>query len=196
MYRGVTRSDSARARSKFDAPMFEPEVFRKQMCCIEESTCYIAGFFSPSAMIQRPGISTPLLLSLIAFMCIVLRRKFYYFTRFPHGFESMKKHWFSKSAFKTLEKYWILPKSSHSNEKVWKFQIELFAYFNSAFSADDSFANIFALCSMYKIFKKWRWAMVIKFFHLVLKKYRKSFLKMCGSPDFNFSTFPAFVFFL
>ena len=38
--------------------------------------------------------------------------------------------------------------------------------------------------------------MVIKFFDLVLKKYRKSFLKMCGNPDFNFSTFPAFVFFL
>ena len=38
--------------------------------------------------------------------------------------------------------------------------------------------------------------MVIKFFHLVLKKYGKSFLKMCGNPDFSFSTFPAFVFFL
>jgi len=38
--------------------------------------------------------------------------------------------------------------------------------------------------------------MVIKFFHLVLKKYGKSFLKLCGSPDFNFSTFPAFVFVL
>ena len=38
--------------------------------------------------------------------------------------------------------------------------------------------------------------MVIKFIHLVLKKYGKSFSKMCGSPDFNFSTFPAFVFFL
>jgi len=38
--------------------------------------------------------------------------------------------------------------------------------------------------------------MVIKFFHLVLKKYRKSFSKMCGSPGFKFSTFPAFVFFL
>jgi len=38
--------------------------------------------------------------------------------------------------------------------------------------------------------------MVIKFFDLVLKKYGKSFSKMCGSPDFNFSTFPAFVFFL
>ena len=26
-------------RSKFDAPMFEPEVFRKQIHCIEESNC-------------------------------------------------------------------------------------------------------------------------------------------------------------
>ena len=31
------------ARSKFVAPMFEPEVFRKQMFCIEESTCDVVG---------------------------------------------------------------------------------------------------------------------------------------------------------
>jgi len=31
--RSVTRKDGA--RSKFGAPMFEPEVFRKQMYCIE-----------------------------------------------------------------------------------------------------------------------------------------------------------------
>jgi len=31
--------------------------------------------------------------------------------------------------------------------------------------------------------------MVIKFFHLVLKKYRKSFWKMCVSPDFDISYF-------
>jgi len=33
------------ARIKFGAPMFEPEVFRKQMCCIEESTCDTVGIF-------------------------------------------------------------------------------------------------------------------------------------------------------
>ena len=33
------------ARSKFGAPMFEPEVFRKQMYYIEESTCGIVGTF-------------------------------------------------------------------------------------------------------------------------------------------------------
>jgi len=32
-------------RSKFGAPMFEPEVFRKQMCCSEESTCDFVGTF-------------------------------------------------------------------------------------------------------------------------------------------------------
>ena len=36
--RGVTRLEASGARSKFGAPMFEPEVFRKQMYCIEEST--------------------------------------------------------------------------------------------------------------------------------------------------------------
>jgi len=43
--RGVTRLDGARARSKFGAPMFESEVFRKQMYCIEESTCDTVGAF-------------------------------------------------------------------------------------------------------------------------------------------------------
>jgi len=33
------------ARSKFGAPMFEREVFRKQMYCIEESACGIVGTF-------------------------------------------------------------------------------------------------------------------------------------------------------
>jgi len=32
-------------RSKFGAPMIESEVFRKQMYCIEESTCDIVGTF-------------------------------------------------------------------------------------------------------------------------------------------------------
>ena len=31
--------------SKFGALMFEPEVFRKQKYCIEESTCDIVGSF-------------------------------------------------------------------------------------------------------------------------------------------------------
>jgi len=51
----VIRLDGARARSKFSATMFEPEVFRKQMYCIEESTCNIVGTFpNPPAIIQRP----------------------------------------------------------------------------------------------------------------------------------------------
>ena len=37
-------------RSKFGAPRFEPEVFRKQMYSIEEGTCDIFG------TIRRPGI--------------------------------------------------------------------------------------------------------------------------------------------
>jgi len=31
------------ARSRFGAPMFEPEVFREQIYCIEESVCDIVG---------------------------------------------------------------------------------------------------------------------------------------------------------
>jgi len=33
------------ARSTFGVPMFEPEVFRKQMSCVEESGCDIVGTF-------------------------------------------------------------------------------------------------------------------------------------------------------
>jgi len=33
------------ARSKFGTPMFEPEIFRKHISCIEESTCDIVGTF-------------------------------------------------------------------------------------------------------------------------------------------------------
>jgi len=33
-------------KSKFGDPMFEPEVFRKQMYRFEESTCDIVGTFS------------------------------------------------------------------------------------------------------------------------------------------------------
>jgi len=43
---GATRLDGARV--KLGAPVFEPEVFRKQMYCIEESTCDIfATFWRP-----------------------------------------------------------------------------------------------------------------------------------------------------
>jgi len=45
--RGISRLDGARERSKFGAPMIESEVFRKQMYCIEESTCDIVGTFRP-----------------------------------------------------------------------------------------------------------------------------------------------------
>jgi len=41
------------ARSKFGALMFETEVFRKQMYCIEESTCDIVETFRRSP--QRFG---------------------------------------------------------------------------------------------------------------------------------------------
>jgi len=34
-----------RAKNKFGAPMCEPELFRKQMYSIEESTCDIFGTF-------------------------------------------------------------------------------------------------------------------------------------------------------
>jgi len=48
------------ARCKFGAPIFEPEIFRKQMYCIEECTCDIVGIFWRPAIIRRPrSISAP-----------------------------------------------------------------------------------------------------------------------------------------
>ena len=44
--KGITTLDGTRGKKrKFGAPMFEPEVFRKYMYCIEESTCDIVGTF-------------------------------------------------------------------------------------------------------------------------------------------------------
>jgi len=42
--RGVTRLDGTRGK-KFGTLMFEPEFFRKQMYCIEKSTCDIVRTF-------------------------------------------------------------------------------------------------------------------------------------------------------
>jgi len=61
------------ARSNFGAPMFELEVFRKQMYCIEESTCDIVGTFRRPHSDLAPGelcppcplpLVTPLVVSL------------------------------------------------------------------------------------------------------------------------------------
>jgi len=41
------------ARSKFGATMFEREFFRKQMYCIEESTCDILETFRSPAVIRH-----------------------------------------------------------------------------------------------------------------------------------------------
>jgi len=41
--------------------MFEPELFRKQMYCIEESACDIFGLFGDPAVIRRRENCTSLL---------------------------------------------------------------------------------------------------------------------------------------
>jgi len=45
------------ARSRFGAPIFEPEVFRKQMYSIEESTCdTVATFRHPPQSSSDPAV--------------------------------------------------------------------------------------------------------------------------------------------
>jgi len=55
------------ARSKFVAPMFEPEVFRKQMYCIEESIVALLRVFGAhidsvpgESCLPRPPVVMPL----------------------------------------------------------------------------------------------------------------------------------------
>jgi len=55
------------ARNKFGAPMFEPEVFRKQMYCYEKSAYDIVVTFWSPAVIRRPGNCAPLVTSLVLF---------------------------------------------------------------------------------------------------------------------------------
>jgi len=66
-------------RSKFGAPMFEPEVFRKQKYFTEESTCDIVDIFRrPShwfcapIMIRRPGACAPFTPSRYSHVCTVM----------------------------------------------------------------------------------------------------------------------------
>jgi len=40
--------------------MFEPELFRKQIHCIEETTCNISGTFRRPILTRRPGNCAPL----------------------------------------------------------------------------------------------------------------------------------------
>ena len=70
--RGVTRLGGARGKMQVWRPRFEPEVFRKQMYCVEECTCDIVGifwlpgnhstppqYFSAPRVIRRLGICAP-----------------------------------------------------------------------------------------------------------------------------------------
>jgi len=47
------------ARNKFGAPVFEPEVFRKQMYCFEKSAYDIVVTFWSPALIPRPRNCPP-----------------------------------------------------------------------------------------------------------------------------------------
>jgi len=52
--RGITRLDGARGKNKFGTPMFEPEVFPKQMYCIEEVLVTLLGLFGASRSASAP----------------------------------------------------------------------------------------------------------------------------------------------
>ena len=57
--KGVTRLDGARGKKQvWRPPMFEPEVFRKQIYCIED-TCDIVGTFRRPHNDTAPGIVPP-----------------------------------------------------------------------------------------------------------------------------------------
>ena len=83
--------------------------------------------------------------------------------------------------FKTLKKYWIWLKCTtllkkYGNSKFNHLFIQILF-----FTADDSSAVMFCIVFHEQIFHKWSWMLLLKSFHLVLKKYEKWFLKMCGN---------------
>jgi len=43
--------------------------------------------------------------------------------------------------------------------------------------------SVMQCVKMSKKFEKWREVMLLNFFNLVLKKYEKWFLNMCGNPE-------------
>ena len=60
--RGVTRLDGVWGKKQVWRPVFEPEVFRKQMYCIEESTCDIVETFRRPHKYSASGELCPLAL--------------------------------------------------------------------------------------------------------------------------------------
>jgi len=59
--RGAAWLDGTRGK-KFGAPVFEPDVFRKQMYSIEQNTCDTVGTFGASRSDPEPGEMCPLFL--------------------------------------------------------------------------------------------------------------------------------------
>ena len=57
---GHTEVKYCLGQEKFGTPMLELKVLRKQMYCIEESTCHIVGTVQPPAVLWCPGNSAPL----------------------------------------------------------------------------------------------------------------------------------------
>jgi len=61
------RLDGSRGKKHVWRPMFEPEVFQKQMYCVEESIFVtLLRLFGAPIVIRRPGNCAPLVLPLHA----------------------------------------------------------------------------------------------------------------------------------
>ena len=55
-YQGHNEVRWHQGKEKFGAPMFEPEIFRKHMYCIEESTCEWRLFGAPCCQSAPPAV--------------------------------------------------------------------------------------------------------------------------------------------
>ena len=150
--------------------------------------------FGSKCAVLKKGICTSLLLSLIPCTCIVLRGKFSYFTRSTRGFESMKKHWCSKLAFKTLKKYWIWPKCACSNKKYGNFKFSHSLIWILHFPPMTVSQIFFALCYMYKI-KKMKMSDGNKVFSFGIEKVMKIIFEHVWEPWFQLFDISCFCFF-
>ena len=99
----------------------------------------------------------------------------------------LEKYWIVESVFKTLKKYWNLAKLYIQNGKSMEIPNSAICLFKFCSLALMTLLQTFFCVVFHEYnFGEMKKAMLLKFCHLVLKKYGKRFLTMCGTLDIPF----------
>ena len=114
------------------------------------------------------------------------------------GSHSVKKVWKNIDFQNRLSRPWKSTEFGQNartvKQKYGNFKLSLSLIWILHFPPMTILQIFFALCSTYKILRKWRWAMAIKFLHLVLKKYKIVFENV-WEPWFQVFDISCFCFF-